>query len=125
MPRNISALGLFCLAVALLAVAIGQQSATAGTDAVVVGILEHLSPAQQERLAEAYGRKTGAVVRLAFRSRGGTWEAFPNDIADLDQLATAMRDFPDRVSWTVAFDGHARGTFDSASPRQWLTYEDV
>src|SRR5204862_125101 len=85
---------------------------------VVLGILEQLSPAQQKRLESAYGEKGAAVVRVAFHAEGGSWKAFPADIA-------AIGDFPARLTWTVAFDGQARGKLESAGPRQWLAYEDV
>jgi hypothetical protein len=106
------------LAGVLLSAALALLPGPAKAADVVLGILEQLSPAQQKRLESAYGEKGAAVIRVAFHAEGGAWKAFPPDIA-------ASGDFPARLAWTVAFDGQARGRLESASPRQWLAYEDV
>ena len=105
-------------AAAFLVVGFALLSARAVAAEVDLGILEHLSPAQQTRLEKTYGQKPQAVVRVAFHGAGGTWVAFPSDIAAIGQ-------FPAKVAWNVAFDGQARGRLDSASPPQWLAYADL
>jgi hypothetical protein len=99
--------------------------AFAADDDVVVGILEHLSPAQKKRLDDAYGDVGPAIVRVAFRKQAGRWQALPSDIGDLDQLKAATRNFPQKLDWTIAFDGKARGHLRSAAPPQWNFYSDV
>jgi hypothetical protein len=99
--------------------------AFAADDDVVVGILEHLWPAQKKRLDDAYGDVGPAIVRVAFRKQAGRWQAFPSDIGDLDQLKAATRNFPQKLDWTIAFDGKARGHLRSAAPPQWNFYSDV
>jgi hypothetical protein len=110
----------------LLILGVGlAPGAIAADDDVVVGILEHLSPAQQRRLAGAYGDVGSAVVRVAFRKQAGQWQAFASDVGDLDQLKAATQNFPQKLAWTIAFDGKARGHLESTAPPQWAFYSDL
>lgn len=53
------------------------------------------------------------VVHPAFYYTGGTWHALP---ADRDPGVA----FPDRVKWTIAFNGTSRGHFDAMGRRELL-----
>jgi hypothetical protein len=124
--RHLRKLGLALATLGACAgIAIWASPLTAGTDDVIVGILEGLSPSQQQRLAEAYGSAAPAAVRIAFRRRGGQWEGFPSVIENQAQLATAVESFPPTAAWIVAFNGHERGRLRSQAPQRWLAYEDL
>src|SRR5690242_17086315 len=113
-------------AAVLLSLAVTQAPGTsAAEDDVVVGILEHLSPAQKKRLDGAYGDVGPAIVRVAFRKQAGQWQAFKSDVGDVDGLHAATQEFPQKLEWTVAFDGKPRGHLQSAAPPQWNVYSDV
>jgi hypothetical protein len=114
------------LALGLLALAMIAARPARADDAVVLGVLESLSPAQQRRLTQAYGEASApALARVLFRKRGGQWESFPAEIPDMNALAAAARPFPAEVEWTVAFDGRPLGRLRSRRPAAWLAYEDV
>jgi hypothetical protein len=100
-------------------------TAARADDNIVVGVLENLSPNQQARLQQAYGTAETSVVRVAFRRVGDGWEAFPGDVASLDQLENASRQFPANLDWTIAFDGKSLGRIESARPKQWVAYGDI
>ena len=108
----------------LLAGATGAEPARAGGN-VVVGVLENLSPNQQARIQQAYGAAETSVVRVAFRRGADGWEAFPDNVANLDQLQGANEQFPANLDWTIAFDGKSLGRIESARPKQWLAYSDI
>jgi hypothetical protein len=84
-----------------------------------------LSPAQKKRLDGAYGDVGRAIVRVAFRKQAGRWQAFKSDVGDLDQLKAATQNVPQKLDWTIAFDGKARGHLQSAAPPHWNFYSDV
>jgi len=96
-----------------------------GDDAVVLGVLEHPPPAQQQRLEGAYGKIGGGFVRVAFRKTESGWQAFDARVETLEQLQSAGSRFPGRLEWTVAFDGRAVGHVTSAMPARWKYYSDV
>jgi|SRR5579871_4992136 len=125
-PRNCLMLRRFALLGSLLflAGAIVASPVRAG-DNVVVGVLENLSPNLQARIQQAYGTAARSVIRVAFRRVADGWEAFPDDIGNLDQLQSASQQFPVSLDWTVAFDGKSLGRIQSARPKQWLAFSDV
>jgi hypothetical protein len=108
------------LALLLLAASPGR----AGDD-LVLGILEQLSPAQQQRLEREYRYVGSAVARVAFVKRDGRWQSLAGEAGDVTALAAASDHFPRRLDWTVAFDGRARGHLASANFSRWLAYADI
>ncbi len=110
---------------ALLGLLAWASPVPAEPEDVIVGILEGISPTQQERLADAYGNTAPAAVRVAFRRRGGQWEGFPSAIEDQQQLAAVVAGFPPTAAWIVVFNGHERGRLRSRAPQRWLAYEDL
>lgn len=114
--------GRIAVLVAVLAVA---TPALAGGEDVIIGVLESLSPHSAMMLQRSYGATATAEVRVAFTKRGGKWEAYRSDAGDLDGLNAAYRDFPHRVTWTIALDGKPRGQLESALPDRWLANSDI
>src|SRR5258708_11648386 len=114
------------IAVVLLPIGLAWPlPAFAVDDDIFVGILESLSPGRAQELRRSYGSTAVADVRVAFVKRAGHWQAFPSDFGDLAELKTASRSFPQRVGWTIAFDGKPRGRVESELPEQWLAHRDV
>ena len=108
----------------LLAGAVVVSPVHAG-DNVVVGVLENLAPNLQARIQQSYGTAVKSVVRVAFRRAADGWEAFPDDIGNLDRLQSASQQFPASLDWTIAFDGKSLGRIQSARPKQWLVFSDI
>jgi hypothetical protein len=112
------------LALAIPALADATPALADGED-VIVGVLESLSPGSATALQQSYGPTATAVVRVAFAKRAGKWEAYRSDVADLEELNAAHRDFPKSVTWTVTLDGKSRGRLESALPDRWLSYSHI
>jgi hypothetical protein len=114
------------IAVVLLPIGLAWPlPAFAVDDDIFVGILESLSPGRAQELRRSYGSAAAADVRVAFVKRAGRWQAFPSDFGDLAELKTASRSFPQRVGWTIAFNGKPRGRVESELPEKWLAHRDV
>lgn len=115
-------LGRIAVLVPLLAAA---TPALGGGEDVIIGILENLSPHAATVLKRSYGTAATAQARVTFAKRDGKWQAYRSDVGDLDELNAAYRGFPQRLSWTIAFDGKSRGQLESALPDRWLAYGDI
>ncbi len=93
-------------------------------DGIEIGILESLSPPEQKQLEANYGITGDAVIRMAFRKIENRWQAFENNADTPETLRTAARLFPQKLTWTVAFDGKARGSITGLTPEAWKFYAD-
>jgi len=117
------ALSLACLILLIVAAPLRVLSAD---KEVVVGILETLSPQQRTTLQRDMGHgAAAAVVRVAFRSRSGKWEAFRSDFNDVADLKQAVAALPRRANWTITHAGKALGQISSRSPELWRGYSEV
>jgi hypothetical protein len=59
------------------------------------------------------------------KKRSGEWRAFRSDFGDVNELGTAMQDFPKQIEWTIAFSGKALGHVESSMPASWPSYSEV
>ncbi|HLJ63570.1 MAG TPA: hypothetical protein VKT70_05660 [Stellaceae bacterium] len=97
----------------------------AAEEGTLVGILENLSPPEQKALETNYGIKGDAAIRVAFWKTESGWQAFDYPAGTLELLHTANRLLPKEVTWTIAFDGKARGSLTGATPGRWELYADI
>ena len=109
----------------LFVLLIGLIPQPGAADEVVLGVLEHPAPAQQQRLAAAYGTRVEAFVRVAFRKTAAGWQAFESQADGPAALKSAGERFPKRLDWTIAFDGKALGQVASTAPGEWKYYSDI
>jgi hypothetical protein len=96
---------------------IGPPLATADSP-IYVGILEgpqtHEPPISSQR-----------HVRIAFRKQGSTWLPMDSHFGSREALAEASNPYPDKVDWTVVFDGESVGHISSRNPGPLHWYADI
>jgi hypothetical protein len=92
----------------------------AAQGSIFVGVIE---PSPTHYFGE--NPKTPFMVRAAFHLKDGTWKAFPCQVSTLDDLKREVADFPEHITWTIAFDGKNRGEFTTTRPPAWKFYGDI
>jgi hypothetical protein len=92
----------------------------AGQVPIFLGVIE---PTPQDYVAT--GPTPSFMVRAAFQWKNGTWGAFPCEISTPEGLRNATAEFPERVSWTIAFDGRDLGEFKTTRPSEWKFYGEI
>lgn len=116
-PAVVTAQAVLSLAIVWFAFgAIGR----AGSEPIFLGIIER-NPAH-------YSGETGPtpfMVRAAFVRKENAWKAFPSTASSLEALNRDIAQFPERVAWTIAFDGQSRGQFHTKRPPEWKSYADI
>ena len=87
----------FLIVIVMLALQAGAAEKNA-----IIGVLEDVT-------ARYAGEPYKRAVRVVFEKNGSEWRAFPNDCEDVNCLKTAVSRYPEKVEWTVAFDGKSLG----------------
>lgn len=64
-------------------------------------------------------------VRIAFRKQGSTWLPMDSGFGSRKALAEANNHYPDKVDWTVVFDGKSIGHISSRNPGPLHWYADI
>ncbi len=64
-------------------------------------------------------------VRVIFQKHGTSWQAFPSSCHDRDCLRKAPSAYPDKVDWTVGFDGRILGQVTAQTPADFETYSHI
>src|SRR5262245_40066384 len=113
---------ILCVVAALSVTA--QQARDPGSQrdpgAVLLGVLEHgWKDARRSNRTIEYRR-----ARVLFRKTSTGWEPLsqlPKDPASLDE---SLKQFPDAVSWTIAFDGRRLGAVNTVNPKAIRDYVD-
>ncbi len=110
---------LSCLSLELLCgiALIGPQLARADAP-IYVGVLE--GPQTREPPISSQRH-----VRIAFRKQGSSWLPMDSDFGTPQALAKASIPYPDKVDWTVVFDGKSIGHISSRNPGPLHWYADV
>lgn len=62
------------------------------------------------------------AVRVVFQQRGQEWQAFPSDCRDQACLKTLPSEYPDKVTWTVTFDGRTIGHLSARTRKEFKSY---
>jgi hypothetical protein len=95
---------------ALTATALGQD--------IVLGILE-------DNHGWYAGEPNFRDVRVVFRKVGLEWKPFPSDCPDQLCLKTVATNYPNEMTWTIAFDGKNAGQITGHTPIEFKWYAAV
>lgn len=68
------------------------------------------------------GQSDVRAVRVVFQKRGQEWQAFPSDCRDQACLKTLPSEYPDKVTWTVTFDGRTIGHLSARTRKEFQLY---
>src|SRR5690348_5594558 len=71
------------------------------------------------------GQPNFFAVRAVFQKIAGSWKAFPSDCRDQSCLTTITSNYPQEVTWTVAFDGRNLGHVTSRTSDKFAFYSGV
>ncbi|UWZ85368.1 hypothetical protein [Occallatibacter riparius] len=82
----------------------------------IVGVLEDVP--------DEYGGNSSPGVRVVFKKDGNDWKAFPT-CGDVDCLTTVSQQYPQQVTWTIAFDGRGLGQVTGRIPTGFSFYSRV
>lgn len=88
-----------------------------GSD-VVLGVLEDQAGIYS---GDPYFR----VVRAVFQKQGNEWQPFPTDCSDAQCLKSLTRSYPQKVTWTIAFDGKDLGRVETRTPSDFRFYSEI
>jgi hypothetical protein len=94
----------------LFAIAVQAQSP-------ILGVLEDVPPLGS-------GTKHRRAVRVVFEKRQNEWRAFPSRCPDEQCLSSLTSKYPQKVQWTVAFDGKTLGHVTSTTPPRYNYYAE-
>lgn len=62
------------------------------------------------------------VVRAVFQKHGNEWRPFPNNCSNTQCLKLLTKSYPQKVSWTIAFDGKDLGRLEAHAPEDFRLY---
>ena len=71
------------------------------------------------------GEPNRRTVRVIFEKNGDEWSAFQSDCEDRLCLKTVTPLYPQKVDWTIAFDGRKVGQVTGRTPTDFQWYGDV
>jgi hypothetical protein len=95
-----------------------HRSKGAEKPGVILGVLE-------DRPGHYAGEPNFRAVRILFQKLGNKWEPFQSDCHDRECLRLIAKDYPQQISWTVAFDGKEIGRISTQAPDDFAWYSDV
>lgn len=99
------------LAVTILSISCSAQK-------TILGVLE-------DNRGHYAGDPNRRTVRVVFEKKEGAWQAFQSDCPDQMCLKTVTSLYPERVRWTIAFEGKKVGQVTSRTPTDFQWYGDV
>jgi hypothetical protein len=65
------------------------------------------------------------VIRAIFEKRGSEWQPFPKECSNAECLKSLTRAYPQKVTWTIAFDGKDLGCVEAQTPADFRFYSLV
>lgn len=88
--------------------------------AVIVGVLEDVP-------GHSAGEHNHRGVRIVFQKTNSGWQAFPSDCQDQNEdcMSKVAVQYPQQVTWTIAFDGRSLGQVSGRTPEKFAFYSDV
>ncbi len=93
-------------------------AARASAQSVILGVLEDVPGAYA-------GEPNSRHVRVVFRKSGSNWEAFSSKCPDQDCLKTISSEYPEAMTWTIAFGGREIGHVAGRTQTDFKSYSDV
>lgn len=101
--------------------ATGHVPAHADFSEVILGVLEH-------HVDYAAGMKFYFTVRAIFKNSPGEWQPFEHDCPNPkypECLKTITSQYPEKVTWTISFDGKNLGRLSTVNPGEFQYYAAV
>ena len=102
----------------LVFLVITTASVTCVAQNIVLGVLE-------ENGGHYAGEPNYRTVRVVFEKRNGEWQPFPSECDSPLCLKKLASSYPERINWTIAFDGKKVGQLVTQRPDGYLWYGDV
>jgi hypothetical protein len=84
---------------------------------VILGVLEDVSEEDPNLAARA--------VRVVFQKDGPDWKAFPSDCPTQGCLKSLAAEYPQEITWAIAFDGKSMGQITGRTPREFSSYSKI
>lgn len=95
-----------------------SKSSLQESNEVTLGVLEDL-PGGDEKAPNF------RAVRALFQKRGNEWQSFRTDCRDLACLGKLAAEYPQQVTWTVAFDGKDLGEIFARGFSEFKYFADI
>jgi hypothetical protein len=105
------------LAIAVLLIC-GAFFANAAQDSILLGVLEDVPG---HYVGESYSR----AVRVVFAKRGDVCQPFPSECRDQGCLKSISASYPEKVQWTISFDGRSLGQLTARTRKEFEFYSDI
>lgn len=74
---------------------------------------------------ESMGEPNTRALRVLFQKTGNEWKAFPTQCADETCVKTISSQYPNEISWTIAFDGKSLGKLSSRTLKEFRSYAGI
>jgi hypothetical protein len=106
----------------------GQSSVCQEIESAVADLLSDTHPllGVLEDIPGRFGHEASVrAVRVLFQEGGGDWQPFRSECRDPACLKATTAQYPEEVTWTIAFDGKNLGQVNTRRPSEYKFSADV